>query len=71
MNWYPGKSDEVSKVMIIVAVLGLAFLCMVMTLAEIDGGGDSYYYQPTAAPANQIYIDIETDGGCIGCVWNR
>lgn len=66
-DWYPGKRDEVSTMIILVAVAATLFFMMIGFVASFDG--DSPQAQPTAVPAHQIYID--TDGGCIGCIWNR
>lgn len=63
--------EETNSLMAIAAIGICVGLFLLISLGILVGGyGDDSYYPPTPA-VNQIYIDVDTDGGCIGCVWNR
>lgn len=67
-------TDETGRFVSLFAVLFCIFLAFIITigvLGEAAGAGNQRGYYATAVPAQQIYIDVDTDGGCIGCVWNR
>lgn len=67
-------TDETGKFVSLFLVLFCLMLFVIITIgvlgeAAVTGNQRGGYY-PTAVPA-QIYIDVDTAGGCIGCVWNR